>query len=287
LEATVAFVEHLKRTDAEFERLVPPIIRGDPDRAPVYADRVSLPAEASLLEHFAALLGDNTNVMFSIVDWRGSGKRYFVLDQVERSEANRMLDERPVSLQDLSGSTTKSINVLRHKYGVPVSFISVADEKPQTVQFGDEERLMLREALDQFVRTREGYTYSLAGDRLMVYPKPGPFEKVISGLDIKNVPRLEATVAFLEHLKRTDPECGSLIPPGIMGDPRAPLYTDPISLPNEATVLEHFAALLGDNPNVVFSILDGPRSGTRLFVLDQVKSNEAKRPADAKDDPAP
>ena len=270
LQATQAFVEHLKRTDAEFERLVPPIIRGDPDRAPVYTDRVSLPEEATVLEHLAALLGDNPNVMFSIVDWHNSGNRFFVLEQGQRSEAKRILDDMSVSLQDLSGSTTEAIDVLRHKYGVPVSFISIADEKPKIVQFRDEERLMLREALDQFVRTREGYTYSLVGDRLMVYPKSGPFEKTIGGVNIRVVPRLQATEAFIEHLKRTDAEFGNLGGPGIKGDDRAPVYTDRVSLPAQATVLEHLAALLGENPNVTFSILDGPRSGTRLFVLEEV-----------------
>jgi hypothetical protein len=51
--------------------------------------------------------------------------------------------------------------------------------------------------------------------------------------------------------------------------------------------VQHFATLLGDNPDVVFSIVDGPRAGTRLVVLDQVKISEAKRPAAAKDDTAP
>lgn len=191
----------------------------------------------------------------------------------------RMLDEKRVTLQDISGTTTEAIDVLRHKYGVPVSFISVADEKPETVQFRDEE-LRLREAMDHFVQMRERYTYSLVRDHLVVYPKSGPFKKVIGGVDIRNAPRWEATFAFVEHLKRTDAEFGNLIGPGIKGDPhRAPLYADRVSLAEEATVLEHLAALLGDNPNVMFSIMDGRRPDTRLFVLEQVKTSEAKAPA--------
>jgi hypothetical protein len=194
----------------------------------------------------------------------------------------RMLDEERLRMQDLSGSTTEGVNVLRRKYGVPVSFISVPNEKPQTVQFRDEE-LTLREGLDQFVRSREAYTYSLVSDHLVVYPKSGPFKKVIGGVDIRNTPRLDATVAFVEYLKRTDADFGNLIRPGIRGYPWAPLYTDRVSLPEEATVLEHFVALLGDDPNVMFSIVDGPRPDTRLFVLDQVKSSEAKPATKPKD----
>ena len=285
LEATEAFVEHLKRTDAEFGNLIRPGIKGDP-RAPVYTDRVSLPEEATVLEHLAALLGDNPNVTFSILDGPRSGTRLFILEQGQRSEANRMLDERRVGLQDMSGSTTEAIDVLRHKYGVPVSFISVADEKPVAVQLRDE-WLTLREALDEFVRTREGYTYALVADRLVVYPKSGPFEKVIGQVGMRNTPRLEAIAAFVEHLKRTHAEFGNLAPGGFVGNPQAPLYAEPISLPEEATVLEHLVALLGDNPSVIFSILDDLRPGTRVFVLGEVKSSEAKRPAAAKDDPAP
>lgn len=194
----------------------------------------------------------------------------------------RMLDEKRVMLQDMSGSATEAINVLRHKYGVAVAFISVAGEKAEDVQFRDEE-LTLRNALDEFVQSRDGYTHSLVGDRLMVYPKSGPFKKVIGGVDIRNAPRLEATVAFVEHLKRTEAEFRNLIGPGIKGDPRAPVYADRVSLPEEATVLEHLAALLGDNPNVTFSIVDGLRPGIRVCVLEQVQSSEEKRAAKAKD----
>lgn len=195
----------------------------------------------------------------------------------------RMLDEKRVMLRDMSGSATEAIKVLRDKYGVPVSFISIPNEKLKTVESRDEE-LTLQGALDEFVRSREGYSYALVGDRLVVYPKVGPFEKVIDGVDIRNAPRLEATVAFVDHLKRTHLAFGSLGGPGIKGDRRAPLYTEPVSLLEEATVLEHLAALLGDNPNVMFSIVDGRRPGTRFFVLEELKSSsEAKRPAEAKD----
>lgn len=195
----------------------------------------------------------------------------------------RMLDEKRVTLRDMSGSTTEAIDVLRHKYGVPVSFISVANENPETVDLRDEE-LTLREAMHEFVQVRERYTYSLVRGHLVVYPKSGPFKKVIGGVDIRNAPRWEATYAFVDHVRRTDAEFGNLTHPAIKGDPhRAPLYADRVSLPEEATVLEHLAALLGDNPNVMFSIVDGRRSDTRRFVLEQVKSSEAKRAGKAKD----
>lgn len=196
----------------------------------------------------------------------------------EQIDVVRMLDEKRITLRDMSVSTAEAINVLRHKYGVPLSFISVTDEKPETVEFRDEE-LTLRDALDEFVQTWDDYTYTVVGGGLVVYPKLGPFHKVIGGVDIRNAPRWEAARAFVAHLKRTDAEFGNLIGPGIKGDPRAPLYTEPVSLLAEATVLEHLAALLGDNPNVMFSIVDGRRSGSRFFVLEELKSSEAKAPA--------
>ncbi|UCC31811.1 MAG: hypothetical protein JSU86_05940 [Phycisphaerales bacterium] len=200
-----------------------------------------------------------------------------------QSDVVRMLDEKRVMFRDMSGSTTEAINVLRHKYGVPVSFISVADEKPEAVQFGDEE-LTLRNALDEFVQTRGAYTYSLVAGRLVVHPKSEPFKKVISAIEIRNKPRLDAMWAFVEHLKRTHVEFANLIPPAILGNPEAPLFAEPVSaLKEKATVVEHLAALLGDNPNVMFSIVDGPRSGTRLFVLSKLKSSEAKRLPKPKD----
>ncbi len=111
----------------------------------------------------------------------------------------------------------------------------------------------------------------------------GHRDKVIGGVDIRNAPRWKATRAFVEHLKRTDAEFGSLTGPPIKGDPRSPVYAGRVSLPEEATVLEHLAALVGDHPNVTFSILDGLRPGTRVCVLEQVQSSEEKRAANAKD----
>jgi hypothetical protein len=196
----------------------------------------------------------------------------------------RMLDEKRITLRDMSVSTSikEAINVLRRKYGVPVSFISIPNDKPKTVEFPDEE-LTLRDALDEFVQTWDDYTYSVVGDALVVHPKSGPFDKVIGGVDIRNAPRLEATRAFVAHLKRTYAEFGSLTGPPIKGDPRSPVYAGRVSLPEAATVLEHLAALVGDHPNVTFSILDGLRPGTRVCVLEQVQSSEAKRAAKAKD----
>ena len=72
----------------------------------------------------------------------------------------RMLDEKRVMLRDMSGSAMEAMNVLRHKYRVPVSFISVADEKPEAGQLRDEE-LTLRNALDAFVQSRDAYTHGL------------------------------------------------------------------------------------------------------------------------------
>ncbi len=191
--------------------------------------------------------------------------------QSRRGDIVRMLDERRVMLRDMAGTPRETVNVLRQKYRVPLSFISLVGEKSEPVQLREEE-LPLREALDELIRTRDAYTYSLLGDHLVVYPKSESYKKVVK-VKIRNLPRLEATSAFVEHLKQTDTEFGNLISPVMKGDPRAPLYTDPVSLPEEGTVLEHLAALLGDDLNVIFSIVDGPRSDTRLFVLEQVKSS--------------
>ncbi len=57
-----------------------------------------------------------------------------------------MLNGKRVALQDMSGSTTAAINLLRHTYSVPVSLICVPGEKYETVEDRDEE-LTLREAM--------------------------------------------------------------------------------------------------------------------------------------------
>ena len=198
----------------------------------------------------------------------------------------KMLDEKRVTLQDISGTTREATNALRQKYGVPIAFISVPNEQPESLNFRDE-RLSLRGALDECVRARPPYTYSVEPNQVILYPKSGPFEKVVREIDITNKPRLEAITAFVEYLKNTHGEFANLLPPGIKGDPEAPLYAEPVStLRGKATVLEHFAALVGESQNATFSILDGVRHGTRLFVLEQVQSSEEKRRMEAEENSA-
>ncbi len=192
----------------------------------------------------------------------------------EKGQIARMMNESRVSLRDMSASVTETINTLRQKYKVPVCFVSVSDEKQAAPELGDEE-VNLRTALDEDVQAHNSYAYALVSDRLILHPKSGPFTKVVGRVHIRNVPRLEAMMAFVEHLKETHTEFGNLGGPGMKGDPRAPLYTDLVSLREEGTVLEHFAALLGDDPNVVFSVVDGARPATRIVVLEQLKNEDA------------
>lgn len=79
LEATDRYLETLARDVPELGEWIPPIMKGDPE-APIYGERVSLSARASVLEHLVELLGRDESLMFSLIRWR-DGRRYLLFER--------------------------------------------------------------------------------------------------------------------------------------------------------------------------------------------------------------
>jgi hypothetical protein len=105
--------------------------------------------------------------------------------------------------------------------------------------------------------TTDGFRRAWIRDREVLYPDDAAWEARVTGIQIERVPRYEAAESYTEEARRQVPDLARLLIGALKGDPRSPVYSDPVSLSSEASVLEHLVELLGDDPELVFVIEPG------------------------------
>jgi hypothetical protein len=101
---------------------------------------------------------------------------------------------------------------------------------------------------------RNGLRWRRIGTRFVLYPEADVWERPVSGIEISDVERADAAAAYTAEVARLVPGLERLVGGVVRGDPRAPVYSDRVSLSPQATVLEHLVELLGDDPDLVFTI---------------------------------
>jgi hypothetical protein len=65
---------------------------------------------------------------------------------------------------------------------------------------------------------------------------------------------LEAATQFVTQVRARVPELADLSEPPMLGDPRSPVYAQPVSLSPDGSILQHLVALLEPDPRIVFTI---------------------------------
>ncbi len=123
--------------------------------------------------------------------------------------------------------------------------------------------------LDALVSQAPAYVWAEVAGHYVLYPRAAVWETRVGGVQINAVPRLEAATQFVVHARAAVPELADLSEPPMLGDPRSPVYTEPVSLPLAGTILEHLAALLGPAPRTVFTVERSP-FGERVLHFDRV-----------------
>jgi hypothetical protein len=108
--------------------------------------------------------------------------------------------------------------------------------------------------LDSVVEQCKGYNWSRILGRIVLHSTERQYRRKIREVEIVRVPRRDAGAAYVGILRKSSRKFKDLLVPGVLGDPEADLYSTPVSLDGEATVLEHLVQLLGDDPRVVFMI---------------------------------
>ncbi len=133
----------------------------------------------------------------------------------------------------------------------------------------------LRDILTVLVSETHVYRYLIISGHLVLYPATEGYEQVVTiPRDVyQKVPRMTAATAYVEWLRTHLPEFGDLVPPALIGDPRARAYTDSVSLKPSGRILDHLVGLLGDDSTLLFAI-ETARSGKPMFVFYRLPPGE-------------
>jgi hypothetical protein len=155
-------------------------------------------------------------------------------------------------LQDNQGDAfSHFVRLLREVRRMPVSFIQ-ADEEPGGIEpkIGND----IEATLDALIAQAPIYRWSNVSGHYVLYSRDPIWDAEVDGIEIINLPRLEAGTQLVTQLRTKAPELGSLSEPPMMGDPRSPVYTEIVSLPRNGSILQHLVALLGTDLQTVFTV---------------------------------
>lgn len=158
------------------------------------------------------------------------------------------------------------VALLRASYKVPISFIEAEDGPRLTLDVAEGP---LKGLLDKIVLQSPEYRYAVVGGRLVLYPNLPLYDAVVEGVQITNLSRLEAGLAYALHLNREVPGFERLAGPVLKGAENSPVYKAVVSLSPRDTVLNHLVQLLGTDTTVVFSIRK-TQSGGLVLLYEQV-----------------
>jgi hypothetical protein len=163
-------------------------------------------------------------------------------------------------------AVSRFVRTLREQRRLPVSFIEADERSDVSVpEAGDD----VEAVLDALTSQAPVYRWSKVAEHYILYPRAAVWDTWISGVQIANVPRLEAATQFVARVRAAVPELADLSEPPMLGDPRSPVFTQPVSLPPEGTIAQHLAALSGPDPRVVFTI-ERSRFGDRVLHFERV-----------------
>lgn len=120
------------------------------------------------------------------------------------------------------------------------------------------------DAIESVVAQSPAYRWQRNFGHYILHPDDPVWNTKISGVAIQQSPRADATARYLAIVRTQIPALADLDGPPIKGDPRSLVYSALVSLPPEASIIEHLAHLLGDDQQMIFTI-EADRAGGRLL----------------------
>jgi hypothetical protein len=154
----------------------------------------------------------------------------------------------PFDLKVESVPVSAAVQLLRDRECSPVSFIDVSHSAPISL---DLHRVMAAEVLQRIAKSNPAFRAETIDSRDVLYPAGAAFQRIVDGIDIQSMPRLDAADRYLERLHQ-EPAFAHLVSQVILGDPRHPIFTAKVSLRAKGRVIDHLVDLLGEDPALYF-----------------------------------
>lgn len=133
--------------------------------------------------------------------------------------------------------------------------------------------------LEDLIAQQGHYRWRMLMGRYVIYPTDSVWDGRIAGIAITGRPRLDAATQYVKAVRGQVPALRDLLEPPIKGDPRSPVYTEPVSLRSEAPILIHLMELLGWNKALAFTI-QWTQSGRRILHYQEVTPFELNNNGD-------
>jgi hypothetical protein len=156
---------------------------------------------------------------------------------------------------------------LRDHYCSPISLIMCGGKS------GLVDDSVLGETVDSALKSianQSGcYEFEAIDQRFVLYPTGSEYGHTLKGVEIKQLPRIEATDAYV-GLLRTNGYFPGLVSAPIVGDDRSPVFRDKVSLRTTGRVVDQLIDLLGNDGRLYLEVLIAP-SGHPYINFDRVK----------------
>jgi len=175
----------------------------------------------------------------------------------EHEVAPTSADYIDLSVKSLSGfsvegaTVSQIVQTLRKIYNLPINFVQASHETP--LYLGAFEGTVTG-FLEAVTKQAAEYEYEFIDGRLFVYPSDPAYDMEITDVQITALPRLSAAGEYVKLLRAQIPEFAKLIPPWVMGNPRAALYQELVTVDSKGHIPNHLIQLLGDDPSLSLSI---------------------------------
>ena len=158
----------------------------------------------------------------------------------------------PFDLKVDNVSVLAVIQLLRSRECSPVSFVDVAHPAPISL---DLRHVTAAEVLRQIAKSTPAYLAETIDGREVLYPATAEFQKVVDGVVIQSMPRLDASYDYLDRLNKEVPAFANLAAPFVLGDSRHPIFSDRVSLRAKGRVIEHLVDFLGQDRALYFEFI--------------------------------
>ncbi|HME37177.1 MAG TPA: hypothetical protein VKF84_18240 [Candidatus Sulfotelmatobacter sp.] len=161
------------------------------------------------------------------------------------------MSEHIPSAEEGGDAVSRFVCMLRDVRRMPVNFIQADDRIERSAPESGEH---LEAVLDGLTMQAPIYRWSKMAGHYVLYPRAAVWDAQISGVQITNVPRLDAGTQFVARVRTMVPELADLSEPPMIGDSRSPVYQQTVSLPHNGSILQHLVALIGPYPQIIFTI---------------------------------